>query len=237
MENVPRLAEQAVFDRFRKMLSELGYSVDFRIVNCPDYGLPQLRQRLVLVASRLGPIAVPAPNPRARRKTVRSVIGNLPPLRAGETDPNDRLHFCAALSPLNLRRIRASRPGGSWRDWPADLVADCHRKKTGKGYGGVYGRMCWDKPAPTMTTQFYGFGNGRFGHPDQDRGISVREGAMFQGFPRDYQFLPPDAPRNISQLGKMIGNAVPVKLGELIGRTFRAHLDAIPAVPARAAAQ
>ena len=232
MENVPRLADQAVFDRFRKKLSELGYSVDFRIVNCPDYGLPQLRQRLVLVASRLGPIAVPAPNPRARRKTVRSVIGNLPPLRAGETDPNDRLHFCAALSPLNLRRIRASRPGGSWRDWPADLVAECHRKKAGKGYGGVYGRMRWDKPAPTMTTQFYGFGNGRFGHPDQDRGISVREGAMFQGFPRDYQFLPPGAPRNISQLGKMIGNAVPVKLGELIGRTFREHLDAIPRDPA-----
>jgi len=229
MENVPRLAEQAVFDRFRKKLSELGYSVDFRIVNCPDYGLPQLRQRLVLVASRLGPIAVPAPNPRARRKTVRSVIGNLPPLRAGETDPHDRLHFCAALSPLNLRRIRASRPGGSWRDWPADLVANCHRRETGRGYGAVYGRMSWDQPAPTMTTQFFGFGNGRFGHPEQDRGISVREGAMFQGFPRDYQFLPPDAPRNISQLGKMIGNAVPVKLGELIGRTFRTHLDAIPA--------
>ena len=156
--------------------------------------------------------------------SVREIIGNLPRLKAGQCDPDDRLHFCARLSPLNMRRIRASKPGGTWRDWPEELVAECHRRDTGKTYGGVYGRMSWDKPAPTMTTQFYGFGNGRFGHPEQNRAISIREGAMFQGFPRDYQFVPEGEHANISLLGKMIGNAVPVQLGKLIGETFIAHL-------------
>lgn len=84
--------------------------------------------------------------------------------------------------------------------------------------------MSWDKPAPTMTTQFYGFGNGRFGHPEQNRAISIREGAIFQGFPKGYQFLPEGARHNISLLGKMIGNAVPVQLGEMVGRTIMDHV-------------
>ena len=84
--------------------------------------------------------------------------------------------------------------------------------------------MSWDKPAPTMTTQFYGFGNGRFGHPEQNRAISIREGAIFQGFPRDYQFMPEDANPSISLLGKMIGNAVPVDLGLLVGKTLVKHV-------------
>ena len=224
MENVPKLKEQRVFDRFTDALRDLGYHVCHQVVDCPAYGLPQLRQRVVLVASVFGDIELPSPPANAHVQTVREIIGGLPPLRAGCRDPRDRLHFCAALSPLNLRRIKASRPGGTWRDWPPKLVAKCHLQPTGRTYGGVYGRMSWDKPAPTMTTQFYGFGNGRFGHPEQNRAISVREGALFQGFPRDYQFLPEGAPSNISLLGKMIGNAVPVQLGRLIGETFVAHL-------------
>ena len=80
-------------------------------------------------------------------------------------------------------------------------------------------------PAPTMTTQFYGFGNGRFGHPEQDRAITIREGAIFQGFPRDYQFMPEGVKPSISLLGKMIGNAVPVGLGQLIGEALIKHVD------------
>ena len=224
MENVPKLEGQKVFSRFTDTLRELGYHVCHQVVECPKYGLPQLRQRVVLIASVFGDIQVPPPPERVHVQTVREIIGDLPKLKAGCRDPRDRLHFCAALSPLNMRRIKASKPGGTWRDWPAALVADCHRKSTGKTYAGVYGRMSWDKPAPTMTTQFYGFGNGRFGHPSQNRAISVREGALFQGFPRDYQFLPEGEPSNISLLGKMIGNAVPVQLGRLIGETFMLHL-------------
>jgi DNA (cytosine-5)-methyltransferase 1 len=224
MENVPALAETGVFRKFVEKLKDLNYHYDFKIIKCNEYGLSQLRQRVILVASQLGPIQVPPPPKNVHVQTVREIIGNLPPLEAGECDPNDRLHFCAALSPLNMKRIKASKQGGTWRDWPEDLVAACHRKDTGKTYGGVYGRMSWDKPAPTMTTQFYGFGNGRFGHPEQNRAISIREGAMFQGFPRDYQFVPEGEHSNISLLGKMIGNAVPVQLGKLIGETFMAHL-------------
>lgn len=224
MENVPKLEDQRVFMRFTGALQDLGYHVCHQVVECPKYGLPQLRQRVVLIASIFGDITVPPPPENVHVQTVREIIGDLPRLRAGRCDPNDRLHFCASLSPINMRRIRASRQGGTWRDWPEELVAACHRRDTGKTYGGVYGRMSWDKPAPTMTTQFYGFGNGRFGHPEQNRAISIREGAMFQGFPRDYQFVPEGAHSNISLLGKMIGNAVPVQLGRLIGETFVTHL-------------
>ena len=160
-----------------------------------------------------------------KHKKVVDVIGKLPTLKAGEVDPNDPLHQSSSLSPLNLRRIRHSKPGGTWRDWPEELVAECHKKDSGKTYSGVYARMQWDKPAPTMTTQYFGFGNGRFGHPEQDRAISLREGAIFQGFPKDYKFVPPGAPVKKKELGRMIGNAVPVTLGEAIGRSLLRHVE------------
>ena len=116
--------------------------------------------------------------------TVRDTISDLPPIEAGTADPNDPLHASSSLSELNLARIRHSKPGGTWRDWPEELVAKCHTRQTGSTYPSVYGRMEWDQPAPTMTTQFFGFGNGRFGHPDQDRAISLREAAMLQEFPQ-----------------------------------------------------
>ena len=222
LENVPLLTKRPIFSKLLKELKSLGYRVDWKIVFCPDYGLPQRRKRLVLLASRLGDIKVPEPT-HAKPPTVREMIGDLPKLRHGKHDPNDRLHFCAALSPLNLDRIRHSKQGGSWRDWPQSLVAACHRRSSGKTYPGVYGRMSWDCPAPTMTTQFYGFGNGRFGHPEQNRAISIREGAIFQGFPRDYQFMPEGEKPSISLLGKMIGNAVPVDLGRLVGEALVRH--------------
>lgn len=224
LENVPLLTKKGVFNSLVKKLKELGYHVDWKIVFCPEYGLPQRRKRVILLGSRLGPIKVPEPS-FAAPPTVRAMIGDLPPVSAGECHPDDRLHFCAALSPLNMKRMRASRQAGTWRDWPEELVAACHTKKSGKTYPGVYGRMSWDKPAPTMTTQFYGFGNGRFGHPEQDRAITIREGAIFQGFPRDYQFMPEGVKPNISLLGKMIGNAVPVGLGQLIGEALIKHVD------------
>ena len=224
MENVPNIHKQKVFRDFVRTLKQLGYNVDYKIVNCPKYGLPQLRKRIVLMASRLGKIVVPPPKKNVRVKTVREIIGGLPPIKAGGHDTRDRLHFCASLSALNLKRIKVSDPGGTWKSWPSELVAKCHKRKAGRSFRGVYGRMEWDKPAPTMTTEFFGFGHGRFGHPDQDRAISIREGAMFQGFPRWYQFYSAKEKPNIAILGKMIGNAVPVKLGEAIGKAFLRHV-------------
>jgi DNA (cytosine-5)-methyltransferase 1 len=224
MENVPPLLKQPIFKDFVADLREAGYDIDFKVVDGRDIGLPQRRQRLVLVASLLGPIAIPdAEKPKT---TVRDTIANLAPLSAGSFDPDDRLHAAASLSELNLARVRHSKPGGTWRDWPRELVSACHARPTGSTYPSVYGRMEWDMPAPTMTTQCYGFGNGRFGHPDQDRAISLREAAMIQSFPKDYAFVPPGSPINFNTLGRMIGNAVPVLLGEFIGEILVDHVKA-----------
>lgn len=228
MENVPGLAEHDVFDEFLEFLRESKYHVDSKIVRCQDYGIPQQRERLVIIASRLGPIELlPATHFHKRTKTVREALAGLPALKAGEMHEYDSIHQTADLSPLNLKRIRASKPGGTWRDWPCQLVANCHKKKTGKTYPSVYGRMSWDEPAPTITTQFFGFGNGRFGHPDQDRAISLREGAILQSFPRRYRFTPPDKPVHMKTIGRLVGNAVPVRLGEIIGRSFVNHIKTL----------
>lgn len=225
MENVPGLAEHSVFSEFIKTLQNSGYTVSKNIVECCQYGIPQTRQRLVVLASRLGEIKLLSPEDfGARFLSVKDAIGSLPKICAGGIDESDPLHQTSNLSPLNMQRIRASKPGGTWRDWNPELVAPCHQKKTGKTYPSVYGRMEWDSPSPTITTQFFGFGNGRFGHPEQDRAISLREGAILQSFPRDYQFTPRGQPIFKKVIGRLIGNAVPVRLGELIGRSFMEHL-------------
>jgi DNA (cytosine-5)-methyltransferase 1 len=229
MENVPELQRHPIFDRFLATLTDTGFHYtndrEKRIVYCPDYGIPQVRQRLVLVASRLGPITLIPPSHKDAPLKVEDAIGQLPPLDAGEIDSRDPLHRCSRLSLKNQERIQHSIPGGTWRDWPSRLVAKCHRKKTGKTYPGVYGRMQWDEPSPTITTQFFGFGNGRFGHPEQHRAISLREGAILQSFPIDYQFVGKGGNYGFKSIGRLIGNAVPVRLGEVIGRTIKLHLE------------
>ena len=224
MENVSELQRYSIFDEFVNRLEAAGYKTTSSVVSCPDYGIPQHRNRLVLFASLLGPISMPPPTHTPDRyPTVRGTISHLPKLRAGKASATDALHRSSRLSPLNLRRIRASRPGGTWRDWDAELVAPCHRKKEGKTYPSVYGRMAWDSPSPTITTQFFGFGNGRFGHPEQNRAISLREGALLQTFPADYEFVQPDATYYMKAIGRLIGNAVPVRLGEVIGNSIGGH--------------
>lgn len=225
MENVPGLARQQVFTEFISGLKELGYEVSFQIVSCTDYGIAQTRRRLVLLASMLGPIELSSPADFSfSENTVRSVIGNLPPLGAGEHSREDPLHKAASLSPKNLDRIRASQPGGTWKSWDESLLSRCHTKATGSSYTAVYGRMEWDKPSPTITTQYFSYGSGRFGHPEQDRAISLREGALLQGFPESYSFLPDDNQVSLAPIGRMIGNAVPVQLGRIIGHSLVSHV-------------
>ena len=225
MENVPGLMDQDVFGEFVEDLEERNYHVDYKVVNCAEYGLPQQRNRLVLLASKLGPIKLLSPKElRRKHKTVKEAIGKLPQIEAGVSDSKDPLHQSASLSEINYQRILVSKPGGTWRDWPEELVADCHKKKSGKTYPSVYGRMNWDEPAPTITTQFFGFGNGRFGHPEQNRAISLREGAILQSFPKKYKFTAPGEPISKKALGRLIGNAVPVKLGEVIGKSILKHV-------------
>lgn len=229
MENVPTVEKHEVYSDFVATLEKLGYKVWHDVVDCSGYGLPQRRRRMVLLASRLGPIEL-IESTHNRPVTVREAIGKLPAIAAGDSLPRDPLHAASKLSKLNLDRIRASRPGGTWRDWPKSLIAECHQRDTGRTYPSVYGRMVWDEPAPTLTTQYYGFGNGRFGHPEQDRAISLREGAILQGFPEDYSFVPDGAPIQFKALGRMIGNAVPVTLGKIIGRSILQHLAIQPSM-------
>lgn len=226
MENVPTVMKHEVYQDFVKALKNLGYHVWSDVVDCKKYGLPQQRRRTVLLASLDRPLELIAP-PTGLGRSVRDAIGTMPKLSQGEVSDVDRIHAAARLSDLNLERIRASSPGGTWRDWPKDLVAECHRKDTGRTYPGVYGRMSWDQPSPTLTTQFFGFGNGRFGHPDQDRAITLREGAILQGFPSEYSFLPEGNKVHFKTLGRLIGNAVPVTLGEIIGNSIQKHLSEV----------
>ncbi|MBF5055748.1 DNA-cytosine methyltransferase [Alcanivorax sp. 521-1] len=226
MENVPTVAKHTVFHDFVEALKRAKYEVWYDVVDSSQYGVPQTRRRMVLLASKHGAIEMIKPTHK-KPKTVSQAIGRLRPLAAGESAPRDNLHVSATLSEKNLRRIKASKPGGTWRDWPDELVAECHRAESGRTYPGVYGRMEWDKPAPTMTTQCYGFGNGRFGHPEQNRAISLREAAIIQSFPRNYEFIPKGGKVGFKVLGRMIGNAVPVDLGRAIARSIKVHLAQI----------
>lgn len=232
MENVPRLLDfkgGAVFDAFVAKLKAAKYHVVYDVLYGPDYGLAQTRSRLVLLASRLGPISLPEKTHEAAHRTVKDEIGHLPYLSHGEVDANDPMHRASSLSEKNEQRILSSKPGGTWRDWDQDLVTPCHTSESGRGYSSVYGRMLWTEPSPTITTQFFGFGNGRFGHPDQPRALSLREGALLQGFPPEYQFTKPGQPLRFKAVGRMIGNAVPVKLGYAIAGAVHQHLEALKA--------
>jgi DNA (cytosine-5)-methyltransferase 1 len=230
MENVPSVARHVVFHDFVEALKELGYEVWHGVVDSSLYGVPQSRNRMVLLASKHGKIEMIPPT-HTTRKTVREAIGDLNKLAAGGVAKDDCLHMAATLSDKNLERIKASKPGGSWKDWPTHLVAKCHLGEKGKTYRSVYGRMEWDKPAPTMTTQCYGFGNGRFGHPQQHRAISLREAAILQSFPRDYAFVKDASKLSFNALGRMIGNAVPVDLGRAIAKSIKLHLAEIERKP------
>lgn len=222
VENVPGLRSQAApagtFNRFRKALRSAGYHVATGVVDCQNYGVPQRRRRLVIMASRLGEINLPAPT-HGRSvgmlpiSTVADWIGDLPPIKAGQTHSDIPNHMASALTEINLLRLRATPAGGGRADWPTELQLSCHAEH--RGHSDVYGRMRFDSPAPVLTTKCTSISNGRFGHPTQDRPISVREAACLQTFPRDYLFV-----GGIKSATRQVGNAVPVLLAQRIGEVF-----------------
>lgn len=224
MENVPQIQKTQVFQEFIELLERLNYNVYYEVVFCPDYGIPQSRRRFVLLASLLGEINIIPPTHNNNEVLVQQFIGELPEVNAGEANEIDPMHVTSRLSPLNIQRIQTSIPGGTWRDWPENLRCECHKKESGQTYSSVYGRMRWDQIGPTITTQFHCYGTGRFGHPEQDRALTLREGALLQTFPQDYNFIDPDRPFVLKDVARHIGNAVPVRLGEIIGISIRRHL-------------
>ena len=231
MENVPQIASfslKNVLQDFVDLLENLHYHCSVKVVYCPDYGIPQTRKRLVLLASKFGDIKLISPtHSKDNYVTVKDVIGDLPPLEAGETSDTDPLHRAKSLSPLNMQRIMHTPYGGSWKDWPRELMLECHKSENGSSFGSVYGRMRWERPAPTMTTQCTGLGNGRFGHPEQNRAITAREAALIQTFPQEYKFFADEEHVSIVKASRYIGNAVPPQLGFVIAQSIIRHIEEI----------
>lgn len=226
MENVPNLSNKGIFQDFQSELENIGYNVTYQNVYCPDYGIPQKRRRLVLLASRLGKIElIPKTKTPDKYKTTKETIGKLPKLKNGEKSKIDPLHFTTELTEINLKRIKASKPNGNWLDWDENLRLKCHKKSTGNTYKSVYGRMAWDEPSPTITTQFYNYGTGRFGHPEQNRALTIREAALLQTFPKNYKFYKNHEEIALTKMGVHIGNAVPVDLGFIVGKSIILHLE------------
>ena len=230
VENVPGIMsnKETILNVFLQKIEELGYGNKengrcvYEVVNMKNYGIPQSRRRFSLVATRLDR-QVHLPEHDDHVVTVREAIGNenfFPRIPAGYHD-NDlqRYHSSRSLSPINMERIQiVPHDGGtrmSFRDIPR-LQLNCYIGKD-NSFRDVYGRLFWDRPSSTITTKFLSFTNGRFGHPEQDRCISVREGAVLQSFPYEYRF----ETTSIQTAARLIGNAVPPKYGEKLGNLLQ----------------
>ena len=233
VENVPGLQKlhscSQPFGGFVKQLEDAGYELDYRPIKLAKFGIPQSRRRLVLVGSRHSKVHLPEEThgpgaPNGRYATVRDWIAHLPPIQAGEEHQDIPNHRAANLSARNLERIEATPEGGGNRDWPKELTLDCHKGVS--GYSDVYGRMSWDAPASGLTTRCTSYSNGRFGHPEQHRAISIREAACLQTFPEDYIFE-----GSMASMARQIGNAVPVRLAKLIGSRLVQHLRDVGRLP------
>jgi len=225
VENVPgvqRITEnQGPLGRFVSLISDLGYEYRLEVLKAQDYGVPQRRERVVLIAGLSGKLSMPCPthgpnSPNSNYERVWDWISDLPPIRAGETHPKFPNHRAAALSELNLQRIRSTPEGGGRLDWPEHLWLNCHKDHS--GHSDVYGRLHKDRPAMALTTRCVSLSNGRYGHPEQHRALSVREAARLQTFPDDFEFV-----GTLNSMARQIGNAVPVKLAEIFGHYFQDH--------------
>ena len=241
VENVPGVqkdqgGDDSPFSKFRKIIDKLGYKYDKpgAVVAAQDYGAAQIRRRFIFLASKHGVVKIPEATHgpgKTPYKTVSEAIADLPPIKAGETyvDPEGKItcHRAAALSKKNLKRIRATpHDGGTRVAWTASsrLRLKCHirtetkdgeKKEKHSGHTDVYGRLWWDRPSTGLTTRCNSYSNGRFGHPEQDRAISIREAARIQGFPDSFVFT-----GSLNDQARQVGNAVPVPLAKAVGLEF-----------------
>lgn len=228
VENVPglqALRHNSPLHALLTVLEAKGYSYDFGILDAKSFGVPQTRNRLILVAAREGIISLPVPThglktPLRPFRTVRDTIARYPRIRAGGKSEHVSNHVSRELSDLNIERIRHTpADGGDRREWPRRLWLKCHSKT--QGHTDVYGRMHWDRPAPALTCRCTSLSNGRYGHPSQHRALSVREAAALQTFPDRYTFF-----GTLTEMSAQIGNAVPVMFAETLARVFVQHAGA-----------
>jgi DNA (cytosine-5)-methyltransferase 1 len=224
-ENVPGMLSprwRPRFDALLEGLAELGYEHVWDVLDAADFGVPQRRRRLLVVASRVSkPVlpsathAEPALSGGKAWLTVREAIGSLGPLASGEVDPGDVYHRARRHSPLALRRLRAIPAGGARSDLPEHLQLECHKNHS--GHYDIYGRMWWDRPAPTLTSGCTNVTRGRFAHPDQDRAITLREAMLLQTFPRAAVLR-----GSLDEMALQVGNAIPSLFAERIGQVILA---------------
>jgi len=226
-ENVPGMKKlkpkESPLYKFENKLKTMGYNVcGPQIVCAEEYGVPQKRRRLILIASKLGEIKFPeathGPNCKQDYITVREAISFLPKIAAGQESKKYLNHKAAKLSDINLKRLKVINEGESISKCIGDLSLQCHINH--KGHGDVYGRLKWDEPSVTLTTKCTSLSNGRFGHPTQDRALTPREAACIQSFPVDFEFKG----AGVTSWGKQVGNAVPVKLAEAFGLNYKKYL-------------
>lgn len=231
IENVPGLAQKegSALPGFLNFLERQGYNYARSVIDLSHFQVPQTRHRFVLIANRVG-VAASLPNPSSRSvPIVRRFIGTangFPAIQAGHNDPTPFIHTASGLSDVNLARIQRTPIDGGRRDcWQSDAhlrVAAYERRE--KQFADVYARMAWDKPAPTITTRFNSYSNGRFGHPEEHRAISLREGATLQTFPKNFRFF-----GSMAAIARQIGNAVPPAFAKQVGKhVLEQYLSAIP---------
>lgn len=218
MENVPDLAKTMRFKRFCKRLRDLGYLVEYRILNVADYGVPQRRRRLVLLGSRYG--AVPFPERDTSRLTVRnalSIINHVNLL-------HDPLHDVTDNRAPHVKKLIKQIPknGGSRTDLSNKRQLRCH--KSFDGFRDVYGRMAWDDVAPTITSGCINPSKGRFLHPTKNRTITLREAALLQSLPVGYHI---SLRRGKYAAAAMIGNALPPEFARRHALSARRHLKSL----------
>ena len=226
VENVPGIMKnknETILPDFLSFLEKNKYRFKKDIINMNDFGVPQKRKRFSLIASRLSD-EILFPTPTKEKPTVEQIIGvknGFYKIPAGHKDSSDFLHSTMNLSDKNIERLKKTPKNGgnrlAWKDIP-ELQLNAYKGKDNY-FRDVYGRMSWDTPAPTITTKFYSLSNGRFGHPDENRSLSLREGAALQTFPNDYQFLAGSLQKN----AMLIGNAVPPEFARKIGETIIQH--------------
>lgn len=219
LENVPGIAGKRgseILNQALQIASENGYYIHKQILDAQNFGVPQRRKRLFVIGEKkFNKQKFKFPSKVSKLKTVRDAIFNLPePPSDGKDHPDFVHHRRDKLSQINLDRIKSLSQGQGMDHLPEHLLANCHKIGASKiGHRNVYGRMDWDKVAPTITARFDSFTRGLFGHPEQNRSISLREGALLQSFPKDFVFS-----GNKVDIARQIGNAIPPTLAYIIGK-------------------
>ncbi len=232
VENVPGVLKrknESGLEAFVNWLENNGYKVHHDVHNVVMYGVPQSRRRLTLIANRVSSNVLEPIKHKSKIKTVFDTIGEhngFPKVDAGHKDTSSFMHTVAGLKQINIDRLNVTdKDGGSRMSYAhnEELVPQCHKNDI-SNFKDTYGRMWWNKPAPTITTKFFSISNGRFAHPEENRAISIREGAVLQSFPKHYKIKA----KSIADAARMIGNAVPPKYAASIAKAIiKNHVNAI----------